>query len=192
MRTPSAELSAQLLARAPQLLSRQGVPPFEEIAAQVGVSRATLYYYFSGQDDLVAFLLTAHVEEGAAAMAAADPGDDASGAQRLHAVLVAITAYLGERPAVCSGLLSAAASGATLQDVLALNDVRIAQPLREIIAAGIRDGSLDVPDPFDAANALLGAILMAVLGRTAGPDDPTVPDFHQALARHLVRGVSPT
>lgn len=190
MKTPSADLSARLLAAAPELLRPEGVPRFEEVAELVGVSRATLYYYFAGQDDLLAFLLAAHVEEGTAALAAADPGSGPV-PERLRAVMTAVLTFLGERPAVCSGLLSAAASGGQLDRVLAANDAHIAGPIRELVEAGVADGDFDVPDAADATNAILGAALMSVLGRAADDRGATDAGFRAAAVDQIVRGLSP-
>lgn len=190
MKTPPADLTARLLACSPELLGPEGVPRFEEVAALVAVSRATLYYYFSGQEDLLAFLLAAHVEEGAAAMAAADPEAGAVPA-RLRAVLTAVVAYLGERPGVCSGLLSAMSSGGHFREVLAINDAHIASPIRDLVAAGVADGDFEVRDVADATNAILGAALMAVLGRVAEQRDPAAGDFRDAVVDQIVRGLSP-
>lgn len=190
MKTPSADLTARLLARAPELLRPEGVPRFEEVADLVEVSRATLYYYFSGQDDLLAFLLTAHVEDGAAAMAAADPGSGPA-AERLRAVMTAVAEFLGQHPAVCSGLLSAASSGGQLREVLVAHDAHIARPVRDLLSAGAADGSLHVTDVRDASNTLLGAVLMAVIGRAAEERDPADADFRDAVVDQVMRGLSP-
>lgn len=190
MKTPPADLTARLLDCGPELLRPEGVPRFEEVAELVEVSRATLYYYFSGQDDLLAFLLAAHVEEGATAMAAADPEDDPV-PERLRAVMTAVVAFLGERPAVCSGLLSAASSGGRMREVLAINDAHIARPIRDLVALGVARGDFDVPDAVDATNAILGAALMAVLGRVAQGRDPAAPDFRDAVVTQIVRTLSP-
>lgn len=190
MKTPPPKLRARLLASSPELLRREGIPRFEEVAELVGVSRATLYYYFAGQDDLRAFLLTAHVEEGAAAMAAADPGIGPV-PDRLRAVLTAAVTYLGERPGVCSGLLSATSSGGELGEVLAINDAHIAAPIRHLVVAGVTEGNFEVPDAADTTNAILGAALMAVLGRAGQGRDPAEADFRQAVVDQLIRGLSP-
>lgn len=190
MKTPPADLTARLLASGPELLRPEGVPRFEKVAELVEVSRATLYYYFSGQDDLLAFLLAAHVEEGAEAVAVADP-ENGPMPERLRAVMTAVVTFLGERPAVCSGLLSAASSGGQLREVLAINDAHIVRPIRDLVAAGAAHGDFDVPDAADATNAILGAALMAVLGRAAEDRDPAAADFRDAVVDQILRGLSP-
>lgn len=189
MKTPPDDLATRLLAISADLLRPDAPPRFEEVAQKVGVSRAALYYYFSGRDDLLGFVLMAHVEEGAAAMAAADPGGEAV-RERLRAVVAAAIAHLGERPGVCAGLLAAASSTGTMRDVLELNDARIAAPLRELIGAGVDGGELDAPDAGDAANAILGAAMMGVLGHAGRGEDPTAPDFQRGLVEQIVRGVA--
>lgn len=190
MKTPPPDLAARLLAASPQLLRPEGPPRFEEIAALVGVSRGTLYYYLAGQAELLSFLLITHVEEGAAAMADADPGTGAV-PDRLRSVLTAAVTYLGRRPGVCAGLLTAATSGGGMRDVLALNDELIAGPIRELLAAGVAAGELAVPDVAGATDAILGGALMGVLGRSAAGAETTDPDFRRHLVGQLVRGVEP-
>lgn len=189
MKSPPDDLAARLLSVSTQLLRPDGPPRFEEVAEMVGVSRAALYYYFSGRDDLLAFVLMAHVEEGAAAMAAADPGGHVV-RERLRAVVAAAVAHLGDRPGVCAGLLAAGSSTGTLGDVLELNDARIAGPIRDLIRDGVASGEFDAPNPGDAGNAILGAALMAVLGRAGSGQDPTAEDFQRGLVEQIVRGVT--
>lgn len=74
-------------------------------------------------------------------------------------------------------------------EVLAVNDARIAGPLRELIAAGTATGEFDVADARDTANAVLGAIVMAVVGRAAADESPSDPDFRAALVDQVVRGL---
>lgn len=186
--TPPPDLAARLVAASPELLRPEGPPRFEDIAALVGVSRGTLYYYLAGQDELLSFLLIAHVEEGAATMAAADPGAGTARA-RLRSVLSAAVDYLGGRPGVCAGLLRAAASGGGMRDVLWLNDELIALPVRDLISAGVTAGDLMAVDVTGAADAILGGALLGVLARSARGDDPADVDFHRRLVDQLVGGL---
>lgn len=189
MKTPPDDLAARLLSVSPELLGPDGPPRFERVAEMVGVSRAALYYYFSGREDLLGFVLMAHVEEGAAAMADADPGGE-DVRERLRAVMAAAVAHLGARPGVCAGLLAAGSSTGTLRDVLELNDARIATPIRQLIQAGVANGQFETPVPADAANAILGAALMGVLGRAGNGRDPEASDFQRGLVEQIVRGVA--
>ncbi|HSK22971.1 MAG TPA: TetR/AcrR family transcriptional regulator [Egicoccus sp.] len=191
MKTPPPDLATRLLAASGELLSPGGMPPFGDLAERLDVSRATLYYYFAGQDDLLGFLLRAHVDAGAAVMAAADPGAGPV-AERLRAVLGAAIGYLGEHPGMCTGLLAAAGAGPGMDEVLALNDARIAGTVRELLAAGAATGEFDVADRRDSANAMLGAVVMAVVARAAEGRDTMAPEFRSGLVDQLVRGLAAT
>ncbi len=155
----------------------------------VGASRATLYYYFSGREDLLAFLLAAHVDQGAEQMAAA-VAPAAPAHVRLRSVVKAIVGYLGAHPGMCAGLLSALGAAGRMNTALEANDARIARPLRDLLIEGRDRGAFTFESPADAANAILGSALMAVLGRAAARQDPTDPTFVEALTDQIVRGVS--
>jgi hypothetical protein len=65
----------------------------------------------------------------------------------------------------------------------------IAAPLRDVLAQGRDAGVFAIEDPADAANAILGGLLLAVLGRAMTGTDPTDPPFRQRLADQMLRGV---
>jgi hypothetical protein len=60
-------------------------------------------------------------------------------------------------------------------------------PARE----GIRAGQFSAGEPEDAANAILGAAMIATLARWDRGADSTGPAFQQALTDQIVRGVLP-
>jgi AcrR family transcriptional regulator len=179
-----AELARQLLDVSDAVLHGDPPPRLEDVARLVGSSRATLYYYFSGRDDLLTFLLTAHARAGAEAVRSQVRPDD-SPAARLRAMVGAMVTYLGEHPGTCAGLLGALGSAGRMNDVLAANDTWVATPLRDLLA----DAAFTVDSAADAANAIMGAILLAVLGRSMAGEDPTDAAFRQRLTEQVVRGV---
>ena len=69
------------------------------------------------------------------------------------------------------------------------SDTSVAAPLREVLTQGRDDRVLAAGEPADAANAILGGLLLAVLGRAMTGADPTEPRFRQRLADQLLRGV---
>ena len=184
MKTPPPELAGRLLDASEEILSTDAAPRLEDVARMVGASRASLYYYFSGRDDLLSFLLTTHARHGAEAIQAAVDAD-APAPQRLRAMLGAMIDYLGQHPGTCAGLLGALGANGQMTEVLQTNDVWIAGPLRELLAAG----PFSVGNVADAANAILGATLLAVLGRSMSGADPADPAFRQQLVDQLLGGV---
>jgi len=188
VKTPPPELAGRLIEASEQVLRTDPPPRLEDVAQLVGASRATLYYYFSGRDDLLSFLLTTHTQQGAQAVAAAvNPGDPPE--PRLRAMLTAMIGYLGRHPGTCAGLLGALGSTGQMNEVLRSNDTWIAAPLRQLLAEGRAADVFIVDDAGDAANAMLGAILLAVLGRSMAATNPADPQFQRQLAEQVVQGV---
>lgn len=188
MKNPPPDLAQRLLDVSEHVLYTDPPPRLEDVAQLVGASRATLYYYFSGRDDLLAFLLTAHAKRGAQAVQAATiPGDPPE--PRLRTMVTALAEYLGRHPGICAGLLGALGASGRMSEVLAANDTWIASPLRELLTEGRSTGAFAVDDATDAANAVLGALLLAVLGRSMTGADATDPTFRHQLTEQTIRGI---
>jgi TetR/AcrR family transcriptional regulator len=190
VKTPPPDLAHRLLDASEQVLHADPPPRLEDVARLVGASRATLYYYFSGRDDLVAFLLTAHARQAAQTVHAAVDPDDAP-EPRLRATVAATVAYLGAHPRTCAGLLGALGDAGRMSEALQANDTWIAAPLRELLTDGRTAGAFAIDNIADAANAILGAILLAVLGRSTSGADTTDAQFHRQLTDQTIRGILP-
>lgn len=186
MKTPPPALAERLVAASEQVLHPSRDMRLEEVATLVGSKRATLYYYFSGRDDLIAYLLEEHLTAAAAAIGEA--AGDGPPEARLRAALTALIGFLDQRPGVCAGLLSFAGATGRMHAVMAAKDTLIAAPIRDILDAGVAAGFFAAGDTMDATNAVLGAVMIATMGRwqrgTAA--DPT---FQRDLTEQLVRGV---
>jgi TetR/AcrR family transcriptional regulator len=188
VKNPPADLAQRLLNVSEQVLQGDPPPRLEDVAGLVGASRATLYYYFAGRDDLLAFLLTAHAEGGAQAVRAALDANSPP-EQRLRAMVTGLVTYLGHRPGICAGLLGALGATGRMTEVLHANDTWIAGPLRDLLTEARTAGVANVHNVADAANAVLGALLLAVLGRSMAGTDPTDPRFHQHLTDQILHGI---
>jgi TetR/AcrR family transcriptional regulator len=188
MKSPPRDLARRLTDASEEILRPGQDLRLEDIAALVGSARATLYYYFSGRDDLIAFLLDQHVSAAAEAVAAAAPGGR-SAADRLRLAVSALIGFLGEKPGVCAGLLTFAGAAGRFGSVMAAKDAALAMPLQEILADGARSGQLRIGEPADAANAILGAVMIATLARWDRGDDSASPAFQQALTAQIIQGV---
>lgn len=188
MKSPPPELAQRLLEVSEQVLYADPPPRLEDVARLVGASRATLYYYFSGREDLLSFLLGAHTRQGAEIVrASVNPDEEPE--PRLRAMVAALAEHLGRHPGTCAGLLGALGGSGRMGEVLEANDLRIAGPLRELLAEGRNASAFTVDNPADAANAILGALLLAVLGRSMSGADPADPRFQRHLVEQTVRGV---
>jgi AcrR family transcriptional regulator len=161
----------------------------EDIAALIGSARATLYYHFAGRDDLVAFLLEEHLRVAAEAVELAITTTQPPVVQ-LRSAVTALVAFLGERPGVCAGLLSFAGATGRLGTLMAAKDATLAAPLRKLLDEGAATDQFTINDSGDAANAILGAVLIATLTRWEGGRDTADPEFQRALTDQVVRSVA--
>jgi AcrR family transcriptional regulator len=171
-----------------QVLDSDPALRLEDVARLVGASRATLYYYFSGRDDLLSFLLTEHTRHGGEAARAAVPADEGPEAL-LRAMVKGLVEYLTVHPGTCTGLIGALGATGRLGEVLQASDTWITAPLREVLTEGRDAGAFAVEDPADAANALMGGLLLAVLGRAMVGADPTDPRFQRHLVDQMLGGL---
>jgi TetR/AcrR family transcriptional regulator len=183
VKTPPPTLAQRLVSVSEEVLRPDRELRLEDVAALVGSKRATLYYYFSGREDLIAFLLTEHLT-AAAQMIKAASDIQRSPAERLRSAVAALVGFLAERPGVCAGLLSFAGAAGRMASVLAAKDSVVAEPIRRILA----DGPFDVEDARDATSAMLGAAMIATVDRWYRGEAMT-PGFQQRLTDQIVRGV---
>ncbi|HEX9864818.1 MAG TPA: TetR/AcrR family transcriptional regulator [Acidimicrobiia bacterium] len=186
MKTPPDHLAARLYDESAQILRLDGEVKLDEVATTIGVPRATLYYYFSGRDDLTAYLLTRHLEAGSEVFAPVLSGESGAG-DKLRALLEAMIGFLAEHPGVCGGLLSALGSGIGMQEVMTANDRVIAAPLRDLLSQGRERGEFTFDDAGDTANILLGAMLITVLGRAVEGRSLDDGEFRESTADQLLR-----
>ncbi|GAB3168334.1 hypothetical protein GCM10027059_30820 [Myceligenerans halotolerans] len=119
--------------------------------------------------------------------AAVDPDDPPEA--RLRTMVETLARFLGDRPGICAGMLGALGGNLGLREVLEANDTWIAGPLRELLAEGADAGVLAVDDAGDASSAILGALLLGVLGRSMSGADATDREFQRRITGQIMRGV---
>ncbi|HEY4409216.1 MAG TPA: TetR/AcrR family transcriptional regulator [Acidimicrobiia bacterium] len=133
----------------------------EQLAEATGIPRATLYYYFAGKEDILAWLLRRMLAEmsGAVAAAAGGPG---TARDRLEAVLRAKVGVQARHPATCRALMADLGRAGRIPEIAAAIQEAFHQPVRRLLAEGEADGSLrPVGDPETTASAVYGAVTMA-------------------------------
>lgn len=150
----------------------------DDIAAASGVPRATLYYYFAGKDDVLAFVLRSMLEDlrnsVAAALAAA--GDTRS---RLAAVVRAQLAHLAANPAASQLLLMNLGRGGRLEEIASGVEAGFHALVRRILTDGVAAGDLADIDLEVAATGIYGAVTVVGLQSlvtTGGVDVDDVAD----------------
>ncbi len=134
----------------------------DDVSHAIGVPRATLYYYFAGKEDILAFLLQSLLGDVAArvgdAVASAGPAVD-----RLRAVLEAQLEVLGANPQTAQLLVANLGRAGRLTDIASAVDAAFHQPVRTLLAAGAADGSLRPVNPERTASAIFGAVVLTGL-----------------------------
>jgi AcrR family transcriptional regulator len=135
----------------------------EDLAEATGIPRATLYYYFSGKEEILAFLLRRMLSliSEAVAAAAAGPGN---ARERLAGVVRAYLQVMADHPACNRALAADIGRAARMPDLAASVQHGFHEPVRRLLADGEQDGSLrPCADPETAASAIYGAVLLGGL-----------------------------
>jgi AcrR family transcriptional regulator len=162
----------------------------DDIAKASGIPRATLYYYFAGKDDVLAFLLGAMLDDLriSVTIAAEAEGDTQT---RLAGVVRAQLAHLAGNPATGQLLVTNLGRAVRFGEVAAGVEVAFHAPVRRILAEGIRQGVLVDVDLEIATTALYGAVTIVGLrsllaGGRIDVDrvtDALLPIFWSGIAR---------
>ena len=187
MKTPPAELAERLWAVADGALQRGGEIRIDDLAELTGVPRATLYYYFSGKDDILAFLLAQQLQRGTETIAAALHRRGGA-AERLHAVLRAMLRTMAQHPALCTRLMAVVANDVGGAQLMAEVERTLMAPVHDLLVEAQDSGELVVRDPTDTTLALVGAVAIIAMIRTAtntfDPDqvaERLIPQFLDGL-----------
>jgi TetR/AcrR family transcriptional regulator len=189
VKTPPPDLAERLWRVADRALQDSGDLRMDDLAESTGIPRATLYYYFSGKDDVLAFLLAQTLERGTAAVAQA-AASGGSAVDRLEAVLRAMVATMAEHPSLCTRLMAGMANGVTGAQLMAQVERTLMGPVRDLLVQGQGSGELVSSDPTDTTLALMGAVSTVAMVRTAtGTFDPV--DVADRLIPQLLNGLLP-
>jgi AcrR family transcriptional regulator len=160
MREVPPDMAANLTAAASTFVASFDEVRMEDIAAAAGVSRTSLYYYFTGKDDILAFLLRAMLDDltQVAVGAASGPG---SAPHRLGAVIRAQLEHLNAHPTLSQLLIANLGRAGKLPDIAARVNDGFVEPVKRLLAEGAADGSFrTLPDDDLGAGALFGAVLV--------------------------------
>ena len=188
MRRPPSKLVERLVSASEEVLRRDRALRLEDIAALIGSARATLYYHFWPRGP-------GRVPTGRAPARRRRDIELAVTTTRppvvqLRSAITALVGFLGRQPGVCAGLLSFAGATGRLGTLMAAKDAKLAAPLQKLLDEGAATDQFTISDSRDAANAILGAAMIATLTRWEDGRDTQDPEFQQALTDQLVRSVA--
>ena len=187
MKNPPEELAQKLLETSEEFAGTGFDVSIDDVAAASGIPRATLYYYFSGKDDLLTFFINDKLERVATAIgkaaAAEGPVTD-----RLRGVIKAVVASMAEYPSLCLELPQAVSQAGRYNDVAATSERVVMAPLRELLIEGRATGELVVPDIQTATTALGGAVMHTCMMHTVMHGSIDAEALGDELSRMLVEG----
>ena len=160
----------------------------EEVARIADIPRATLYYYFSGKDDLIEFYLNDLMDRTRAAIQKAAASEGTS-ADRLAQVMTAVIGSFAEYPKMCLELPSAIKSGQDHVALMANMDRSVMTPFREVLIEGKAAGELTLIDVEVAADAIMGALHMVSMKTLITEGAIDVEELAGAVVPQLVNGL---
>ncbi|WP_246382853.1 TetR/AcrR family transcriptional regulator [Nocardioides stalactiti] len=150
---------------AAELIAERGIgdAKIDEIAEAAGIPRATLYYYFTGKDEILAFLLHDMLDLVAGEVGTAVAGTGTA-RDRLKAVVGAQLSVMLENPAVCRALVGELGRASRLPDLAKALQMAFHEPVERLLEEGVEDGTLrKLDNPFAAALSVFGAVTVAGL-----------------------------
>jgi AcrR family transcriptional regulator len=179
MKQPPEDLAQKLIEASNQFVGTGLNLSIDEVAKAADVPRATLYYYFSGKDDLVNFYLSYKLDSMSEAMqkAAASEG---TVVERLDRCIRAVLHSMAAQPALCTELPEALRRAKDNFSEVALKaDAVMRQPIRDLLIEGAANGELSVPDldlVIDAINGAVGQVALIRLTMSGELDADGVAD----------------
>ncbi len=188
MKKVPEDLAAKLYGSSDQLLARGDDVRMEHVAEDLGVARATLYYYFSGKDDLITFLMQEKMERIAAQVQKARAGEGTA-LERFESAMRAGVYELASNPALCLNMIRATGRMEAMAEILASSERAIMAPLRELLIEARAVGDVDVPDIDLTIASLMGGANMAVLSRWALTGEVDPDDMSQGAVTLFLNGV---
>jgi AcrR family transcriptional regulator len=167
----------QIMDTARRLFGERGTieVPMEEIAAEAGVARSTVYVYFANRDDLLRASLESMYER--MKDTAAGITEDATATERLRELVLGLLERIDESPAffrlaMATQSLSAASGSVAVGGALMLIGLDMIRLLGDIVAAGVASGELRADIIQDRAVNLIGQQIFGALSVRAGEPEP--------------------
>jgi AcrR family transcriptional regulator len=185
MRSVPAQIAIKLHKALP-LIAGQGLEQtkIDEIADTTGVPKATLYYYFSGKEEILAFLaedmLTAIADEAKVAM-----GTDGTAADRLAAVVRTQVRLLVQNRDLSSVIVGDLGRITRVPALVESLQAAFYGPIEVLLLEGMEDGSLrHTGNPTVAAMAVIGPVVISMLAAAILP--PDAPEYQDDIASDLI------
>lgn len=192
MRPVPSQIAARLPAAA-ELFADRGLDntKIEDVAAATGIPKATLYYYFSGKEEILAFLLNDTLLRVADEVAIAVHSQE-SAAQRLTDVISAQLRMMADQPAVCRALVGDLGRAGRMPAIAEMIHSAYYQPVEALLVEGAADGTLlEQAHPKEVAMAIFGAVTISALSHLLTNQPLDEPRIARAINDLVLNGLRP-
>jgi AcrR family transcriptional regulator len=168
----------QIMDTARRLFGERGTTDvsMDEIAAQAGVARSTVYVYFANRDDLIGACVESMYDRMKQTVAEI-VADDASPSERLRALVLGVLQRVDESPeflrlAMATQATSGAAGSVAVGGALMMIGLDMIRLLEELAVAGMAAGDFRADLDPERAVVLVGQQIFGALSVRAGEPDP--------------------
>ncbi len=190
MKQPPDDIADKLITASKQFKGTGLDVSMDEVALAADIPRATLYYYFSGRDDLINFYLAHKLDTVSVAMQKAAAGEGTV-VDRLGALIRAVLQSMAAQPAICTELPEALRKARNSFSEVALKaDVVMRQPIRDLLVEGRANGELDVPNIDLAIDAIHGAVGQVAMIRITMTGELDADEVADGLIPLVINGLS--
>jgi TetR/AcrR family fatty acid metabolism transcriptional regulator len=169
----------QIIDTARRLFGERGTTDvsMDEIAAQAGVARSTVYVYFASRDDLIGACVESMYDRLKETIADVVADDATSPTQRLHALVLGILERIDENPeffrlAMATQATSGAAGSVAVGGALMMIGLDMIRLLEELALAGKAAGAFRADLDPERAVVLIGQQIFGALSVRAGEPEP--------------------
>jgi len=181
---------AERLVRAAGAFAEKGFESatIDDIATATGIPRATLYYHFRSKENVLGFLLQSMLDETTAAVEAA-VASKAKTSVRLRRVIEAHLTVMAANPATARLLVGNLTGVGALADIASAVKSCFRDPVAELLAEGIDDGSFRAVDIDRTTSALFGAVVVAGLRELVVAEGLDVAAVADAVSTLVIEGL---
>lgn len=162
----------------------------EDIVAATGVPRPTLYYHFEGKGQILGWLMERLLRDLSTEVGMILDRDEPA-RDRLRLVVRTYFQMFADNPALCAVLLTELGRITRIPHLADSIWASFHEPVRKLLDAGERDGSLRVVEEETAASAIFGTVTMVGLHYVITEQTLDVPAVASRLDDLIINGLSP-
>ena len=185
----------QIIDTARRLFGQRGTTdvPMEEIAAEAGVARSTLYVYFANRDELLRACVQNMYDRLQDAVALVDD-ERATPRQRLSGLILGLLERVDESPSFFRLAMATQGTGAegsaAVGGALMLIGLDMMRVLEQLVTAGVTSGDFRPDLDPERAVVLVGQQIYGALSVRAGEPEPIpAPQAAEEICEFVYQGL---